>query len=151
MAESPVCLFCTFPSSDSLFITQAHQLPVRETPASDQLRPVQPGNHLCKHVPLSSYCLSGNTWEIFCSVYPKTLCCTKKCTIFKRSLQWQAVWVKFTLLPVLRRASEGEMQMLRSFDQKQNVNSHAFNKIAFLPKTFNNEGKEEVTKKSTEQ
>lgn len=41
--------------------------------------------------------------------------------------------------------------MLRSFDLKQNVNSHAFKEITFLPKTCKNEGKEEVIKKSTEQ
>lgn len=41
--------------------------------------------------------------------------------------------------------------MLRSFDLKQNVNSHAFKEITFHPKTCKNEGKEEVIKKSTEQ
>lgn len=52
--------------------------------------------------------------------------------------------VKFTLLPVLRTASEGEMQMLRSFDLKQNVNPHAFKERTFLPKSCKNEGKGEV-------
>lgn len=41
--------------------------------------------------------------------------------------------------------------MLRSFDLKQNVNSHAFKEITFLPKSCKNGGKEEVIKKSTEQ
>lgn len=41
--------------------------------------------------------------------------------------------------------------MLRSFDLKQNVNSHAFKELRFLPKSRKNEGMEEVIKKSTEQ
>lgn len=40
--------------------------------------------------------------------------------------------------------------MLRSFDLKQNVNSHAF-KETFLPKSCKNGGKEEVINKSTRQ
>lgn len=40
--------------------------------------------------------------------------------------------------------------MLRSFDLKQNVNSHAFKELRFLPKSCKNEGMEEVIKKSTE-
>lgn len=58
LTASPVCFFCSLSSPASLFITQAHQLP-----ASDQLGPVEPGNHLHKPVPLSSCCLSGNTWR----------------------------------------------------------------------------------------
>lgn len=40
--------------------------------------------------------------------------------------------------------------MLRSFDLKQNVNSHTFKELRFLPKNCKNEGMEEVIKKSTE-
>lgn len=39
--------------------------------------------------------------------------------------------------------------MLRLFDLKQNVNSHAFKETAFLPKTCKNEGKEEIYRTMT--
>lgn len=85
LTGSPVCLFCSLSSSHSLFITQAHQLPAREASASDQLRPVEPGNHLHKRVTLSSYCLSGNTcrYSALCIQKCFTVQKKKKSTLLK--------------------------------------------------------------------
>lgn len=57
LTRSPVFVFsCRHSSSKSLLINQAHQLSAKDTSASDQLKPVEPGNH----------------WDIL-------LCVSKKC------------------------------------------------------------------------